>query len=252
MCTLLIVEDEEILLERLVKTIDWKGIGIDKVIGKASSEEALNVLITENVDIVLTDIRMPIIDGLDLAEFVRSRIKHPYVILMSGYKEFEYAHRAIKLGVIDYILKPFTKEEVLETVKKAVEKIAADHDRQLQFLDSCESKNIIDMVFDFIVANCSKQISLNDVAGYVHLHPVYLSRLLKNKTGKTFKEILTEVRLKKAEKLLKTTSLKHYEIAEAVGFSDAQYFSQVFKKVYGMTPIEWKKQVLEKQSRLKI
>ncbi|AZT91508.1 response regulator [Caldicellulosiruptor changbaiensis] len=251
MCTLLIVEDEEILLERLVKTIDWESIGINKVIGIDSSEEALNVLITENVDIILTDIRMPIMDGLDLAEFVHSRLKHPYIILMSGYKEFEYAHRAIKLGVVDYILKPFTKEEVLETVKKAVEKVTAEQSRQ-QRLDSCENKNIIDMVFDFIFANCSKQISLNDVAEYVHLHPVYLSRLLKNKTGKTFKEILTEVRLKKAEKLLKTSSLKHYEIAEAVGFSDAQYFSQVFKKVYGMTPIEWKKQALEKQSRLKI
>ncbi|ADQ05825.1 two component transcriptional regulator, AraC family [Caldicellulosiruptor hydrothermalis 108] len=247
MCTLLIVEDEEILLERLVKTIDWESIGINKVIGIARSEEALNVLITENVDIILTDIRMPIMDGLDLAEFVHSRLKHP----LSGYKEFEYAHRAIKLGVVDYILKPFTKEEVLETVKKAVEKVAAEQSRQ-QRLDSCENKNIIDMVFDFIFANCSKQISLNDVAEYVHLHPVYLSRLLKNKTGKTFKEILTEVRLKKAEKLLKTSSLKHYEIAEAVGFSDAQYFSQVFKKVYGMTPIEWKKQVLENKARLKI
>lgn len=252
MCTLLIVEDEEILLERLVKTINWKSIGIDKVIGKANSEEALSVLINENVDIVLTDIRMPVIDGLDLAEFIQTRIKYPYVILMSGYKEFEYAHRAIRLGVIDYILKPFTKDEVLETVKRAIEKMADERDRQLQFLNSCESKNIIDMVYDFIFTNCSKQISLSDVAEYVHLHPVYLSRLLKNKTGKTFKEILTEVRLKKAEKLLKTTSLKHYEIAEAVGFSDAQYFSQVFKKVYGMTPIEWKRQVLEKESRLKI
>lgn len=70
---------------------------------------------------------------------------------------------------------------------------------------------------------------------------MYLGRLLRKKVGKTFKEILTEVRLKKAISLLKNSSLKNYEVAEAVGFSDAQYFSQVFKKIYGITPNEWKK-----------
>ncbi|WAM36324.1 response regulator transcription factor [Caldicellulosiruptor acetigenus] len=251
MCTLLIVEDEEILLERLMKTIDWKIAGVDKVIGKTSSEDALSVVLTENVDVVLTDIRMPIIDGLDLAEFIKNEKKRPYVILMSGYKEFEYAHRAIKLGVMDYILKPFSKEEVLEAVKRAVEKLNAESIQQ-DISSYCGSEDIVDTVLKFIAANCSRQISLNDVAEYVHLHPVYLSRLLKNKTGKTFKEILTEARLKKAERLLKNSSLKHYEIAEAVGFSDAQYFSQVFKKVYGMTPIEWKKKALAQESKLKI
>lgn len=251
MCTLLIVEDEEILLERLMKTIDWKIAGVDKVIGKTSSEDALSVVLTENVDVVLTDIRMPIIDGLDLAELIKNEKKRPYVILMSGYKEFEYAHRAIKLGVMDYILKPFSKEEVLEAVKRAVEKLNAESVQQ-DISSYCGSEDIVDTVLKFIAANCSRQISLNDVAEYVHLHPVYLSRLLKNKTGKTFKEILTEARLKKAERLLKNSSLKHYEIAEAVGFSDAQYFSQVFKKVYGMTPIEWKKKALAQESKLKI
>ncbi len=251
MCTLLIVEDEEILLERLMKTIDWKIAGVDKVIGKTSSEDALSVVLTENVDVVLTDIRMPIIDGLDLAELIKNEKKRPYVILMSGYKEFEYAHRAIKLGVMDYILKPFSKEEVLEAVKRAVEKLNAESIQQ-DISSYCGSEDIVDTVLKFIAANCSRQISLNDVAEYVHLHPVYLSRLLKNKTGKTFKEILTEARLKKAERLLKNSSLKHYEIAEAVGFSDAQYFSQVFKKVYGMTPIEWKKKAFAQESKLKI
>uniref|UniRef100_A0A7C5Z501 Response regulator n=1 Tax=Caldicellulosiruptor owensensis TaxID=55205 RepID=A0A7C5Z501_9FIRM len=249
MCTLLIVEDEEILLERLIKTVDWKIAGVDKVIGKTSSEEALNVVMTENVDVILTDIRMPIIDGLDLAEFIKNRQKRPYVILMSAYKEFEYAHRAIKLGVMDYVLKPFSKEEVLEAVKRAVEKLNTENIRQ--DISNCY-EDVVEIVLNFITVNCSRQISLNDVAEYVHLHPVYLSRLLKNRTGKTFKEILTEARLKKAEKLLKNSSLKHYEIAEAVGFSDAQYFSQVFKKAYGMTPIEWRRKATEIETKLKI
>jgi len=251
MYTLLIVEDEEILLERLMKTIDWKIAGVDKVIGKTNSEEALNVVMTENVDVILTDIRMPIIDGLDLAEFIKNGRKRPYVIFMSAYKEFEYAHRAIKLGVMDYILKPFSKEEVLEAVKRAVEKLNAESIQQ-DISSCCEGKDIVDTVLNFIAVNCSRQISLNDVAEYVHLHPVYLSRLLKSRTGKTFKEILTEARLKKAEKLLKNSSLKHYEIAEAVGFSDAQYFSQVFKKAYGMTPIEWRRKATEIETKLKI
>jgi len=237
---MLIVEDEEILLERLTKTIEWHEIGIEKVIAAQNGEDALKILEKEEIDIILTDIRMPLVDGLCLAEITGKKAKPPKIILMSGFKEFEYAHKAVKLGVKDYILKPFTKEEILEAVKKVVDEIRNYRENEDTLIENCDG-DVIKSVFDYLNKHYAQQITLNDVANYVHLHPVYLGRLLRKKVGKTFKEILTEVRLKKAISLLKNSSLKNYEVAEAVGFSDAQYFSQVFKKIYGITPNEWKK-----------
>ena len=83
-------------------------------------------------------------------------------------------------------------------------------------------------------------ITLNDLSKEVYLNPNYLGRLIKKETGKNFSDILTEVRIEKAKELLKNTQIKTYEISERVGINDSRYFSQLFRKMTGMTPTEYR------------
>jgi len=104
-----------------------------------------------------------------------------------------------------------------------------------------QNSKIIEEALLYIHSNYSKQILLEDVASHVNLHPVYLSRLFKSETGKTFKRILTEIRIDKAKELLVgTLDSKVYEISEMIGYEKPRYFSSLFKTMTGLTPLEYR------------
>ncbi|MEY8752340.1 response regulator transcription factor [Alkalicoccobacillus gibsonii] len=115
---MLIVDDEPVICQGLKETIDWQSIGVE-VIGTAfNGKKALEVLNRDKVDLILTDISMPEMDGLQLAEHVVSNYPDIKMIIISGYDEFEYARKAIRIGVEDYLLKPVNVDELLNLVKK--------------------------------------------------------------------------------------------------------------------------------------
>ncbi len=113
---IVIVDDEQFVRKGIIALIDWKKINY-QVVGEASNgEDALELILEEKPDVVLTDIRMPVFDGLKLIEKVKElAIKVPKFIIISGYNDFEYAQRAVRLGVTDFILKPIDKDELEKT-----------------------------------------------------------------------------------------------------------------------------------------
>ncbi|WP_235612973.1 response regulator [Paenibacillus sp. LC231] len=126
--TLLIVDDEASVVEGLAHTIPWQTIGIDEVRKAYSAFEALEILQTQPVDIMISDITMPRMNGLELIEITRSRWKKIKTILLSGYAEFAYAKEAITLGTYEYLLKPVSDEVVLEKVGGAVESLRQERE----------------------------------------------------------------------------------------------------------------------------
>lgn len=117
-CRLLIAEDEKYLREKVTRNIDWGSH--DYIMFEASDgEEALAILQTERIDILVTDMRMPRMDGLELIERAKKIKKDLRVIVISGHAEFELAQASIRLGVEDYLLKPFRSERLLEVVEAA-------------------------------------------------------------------------------------------------------------------------------------
>lgn len=126
MYRLLIVDDEDWIRERLRDTIDWIGMGIE-VCGEArDGEEALDITERLLPDIVITDIRMPGLDGLEYIRRLREGNNRTKVIIISGYSDFEYARKAIKLGAFDYLLKPVEDEEIMGIVGKCLEEISSE------------------------------------------------------------------------------------------------------------------------------
>lgn len=111
-----IVDDELLFRQYLKNFINWKDFGFDVIWEAKNGEEALEKVREKVPDIMLVDINMPFMNGLDLSRQMKLEFPETHIVLVTGQGEFEYARKAIRLGVKDYILKPFTKEELIETI----------------------------------------------------------------------------------------------------------------------------------------
>lgn len=389
----MIIADDELLIRQGLQSISWKDFGIEVRGVAVNGMEALSYVRSTDSKILLTDVRMPGMDGLKLIDAAREIVPDLKAILLTGYQDFSYAQAAIRLGAFGYILKPSNPDEIIRTVVKARKQIETeraekeillgsflldliygrlpespalsdkcrefglefdnfvifvaefgfkhgetggeliprlkeeaynalaesgrvnilntDHsticiiaelhtggqaarekalsaarelkDRLAGMFDvnitigvsscfsgpahlfnaynqavSClkmkfsmgrgavihiedlESNRIIRSVLDYIEKYYMNDISLLTVSGHVHMNHIYLSRLVKKETGKTFLDILTRIRMEKACEMLRDSGMKAYEIAGLVGLRDSGYFSQVFKKYFGMTPSEYR------------
>lgn len=128
MCNLLIAEDEKYLREKVTKNVDWEAHGF-KVFVACDGEEALEIIRTEQIHILVTDIRMPGMDGLELTERAKAINEQLKVIVISGHAEFELAQSSIRLGVEDYLLKPFRTQRLVDVVEKTRDKLKEEWER---------------------------------------------------------------------------------------------------------------------------
>jgi len=258
MYRLLIVDDEQIIRQGL-SLLPWEENEIEVVAILKNGIEAEEWINSNEIDILLTDIRMPGISGIDLARIAFQTYPNAQVVLLTGYGEFEYAKEAITLGVFDYILKPSTPAEIIACIKRACQRFQEEKNTKVK-LKKMESElqdysmlikpsesltesqeDRIDKIIRFIYANYDKELTLSVLAAEFHFTTVYLSHYIKKATGYTFLEILTSVRMYYAARYLKETSMKNGEICHKVGVPDERYFGQLFKKSYEMTPYEYRK-----------
>lgn len=134
----MIVDDMPIFREYLRDAIDWSAYGFEICCEAKNGQEALELMAVHEPDIVLSDITMPFMDGLELAQELKKTYDQTEVVLITGNAEFEYAKKAVKLGVADYIVKPFEKEELIVTllslkdnIEKVLEQEVTSQDDQL-------------------------------------------------------------------------------------------------------------------------
>lgn len=255
--------DDEYLIRRLIKNcIDWNEIGIEIIAEASNAVEALNLINKDKPNIILTDINMPMTDGLDMSKCILEKYPDIKVIVITGYNEFEYAKRSIKIGVNDFILKPIDEEELRNSVLKLKNEILNEYLKKEEYKEIKEkmvefnsiinlndtsddgNKNLsIDHIKKFIVKNISnRDLSLKFVAEYFYVNPSYLSRVFKEKTNKTFSEYIVNTKVKIATDMLKNPNAKAYEISKKIGIDDPNYFSNWFKKCTGLSIKEYKKQ----------
>lgn len=237
-----IVEDEEKTRKLIQLMIDWKSMGF-LIVGEAQNgQEGLALIRDTEPDLVITDIRMPIMDGLEFAANILKKNPHIKIIVITAYEAFEYAQQGIKLGVFDFLLKPIKRVELKTTLERLKTKIEAENYGHNNKINDHDGISVVDQVLYYMTKNLSEgTLSLSTVATHFFVNASYLSRVFKRQTGVTFVEYLTRMRLEKAVQYLKQTDKKVYEIAELVGISDAAYFGKCFKKYKGMTIHAYKK-----------
>ncbi|MBP3780073.1 MAG: response regulator [Selenomonas sp.] len=241
MLDLVIVEDEEIIRRGLVCTIDWLKMGA-RVVGEAANgREALEVIAATRPDVVLTDIKMPVMDGIAMTEALKTAENPAKIVYLTSYADFSYAQQALKLGVSDYLLKPVNEDELAKTLAKisaapetpAQEKMLWDEALRAAYHTG---NPYVQTVLRRIEAGYQGRLSSEAIAAEMGVSASYLSRKLKEETGLTFGGLLTRYRLKQAVEMLQAGTWRVYEVAEQTGFGDYKNFTQAFKKYLHTTP----------------
>ncbi|WP_026496884.1 response regulator transcription factor [Butyrivibrio sp. WCD3002] len=246
MYKVLIVDDEPVIAEGLKKIVDWEKYNC-VVAGTASSgKEGLAMVEKCNPDILFTDIRMPGMDGLTMLAALRSEHKNLQVIILTGYRDFDYAREALNLGVFRYLVKPSKMKELDEAMESLSERLAAMSDTSETGPedDNTSANNfIVKQAISYIEEHYREKLQLTDVAEKVYVSHWHLSKLL-NSTGKSFSDVLNEVRIENAKELMEDSSLHIADISDRVGFADTAHFSRVFKKYTGMSANEYRNKFL--------
>ena len=263
MYKVMIVDDEPIIVEGLSRSIAWDkwnckvvATAHDGLEGKKSIEEY-------RPDIIFMDINMPEMDGLSMIAAIKSQFPNLQICVLTGFRDFEYAREAIRLGVTRFLLKPSNMDELEEAIsamcanlkKKGITgeeetvssensegQAAADEDKK----ESASSSFIVKNALTYIEENYKQKLTLGEVAEKTYVSQWHLSKLLNRHTGQSFSDILNHTRIEHAKELLKDPSLRIGDISEQVGFLDLAHFSRVFKKQEGVSANEYRNQILGK------
>jgi two-component system response regulator YesN len=253
MYSLMIVDDEFNIRDGLVNAVPWQTIGVEVVAEARDGVEALEQARRHRPDLVVTDISMDEMDGLEFAAALLAERPKTKILILSGFGEFSYAQRALQLRVSAYLLKPVTPEDLLEQVAKAVKALEDEREqaRRLGELptepaaDAVGGRAVIRRAREYLEAFYSDhETSLESLAEHLGLTPAYLSKLFKAETGRNYSEELTELRIQRAKELLTNTNWRTSEIGLKVGYTNPQYFATAFRKSTGRSPSEFRESSL--------
>lgn len=251
MARIVFIDDEYLVLKWLQTVFPWDKYGIEIAGVAEDGKKGFDLIRRERPDIVICDIKMPLMDGLELMKAVRDRGWLCKFIILSGFGYFEYAQQAVRYGASDYLLKPVHYNKMVETVEKVLADL--EKERRLfggrevrQALDFSEeergssySRNVL-IALQYIEEHMDKDVPVEEIAGLLHIGNSYFSTIFKREVGMSFVEYCTGKKMETAKKLLENKKLKIQKIAELVGYQDPKYFSQVFKKYFGRTPKEYR------------
>ena len=241
--SILVVDDEPNTRLGVAYTLQEWG-GSEAVVDTAENgAAALDRLRSQHYDLLITDIRMPVMDGIKLLETVRGDDNLIRCIMLTGFAEFDYAQSALRLGVVDYLLKPVQQDQLVQAVEKALwARQQSEAPAGEQALEGDETVHgepgnpAINKAILYIREHIHEGLPIKEVAGHVHLNASYFSVLFKEEQGINFIDYVTEYRLKKAKELLVHSNLGLDEISGQIGYQTTSYFIKIFKKHEQMTP----------------
>ena len=229
----ILVDDEVEVIDVMKKKIRWNDLGFDVVGSATNGVKALELVEKLQPDVVLMDIKMPYMDGLELARKLNQDYPNIYIMLCTGFDEFEYAKQCIGLGITDYLLKPIVRTDIREACQKAIRELdalpaAVPEQPVLQDVSSDMEhvKQYIDNHYP------DSALNLTAIAQKFGYNPSYLSRRFKADCGQNISDYITACRMEKAKKCLESRMLM-YMTAKEVGIPDPNYFGKCFKKYTG-------------------
>lgn len=242
---MVLIDDEKIIVDGLTRVIKWADYNCE-VVGAAYDAAGGAALIRRlKPHIVFTDIKMPDQDGLTMLAGLKSEFPEMQIAVLTGYRDFNYAQEAIKLGVTRFLLKPSKMDELheaLSAMKERLDKLppdaAAGEDEPC--LDRHAGSFIVNQATAYIEEHYAQKLTLQEVADKCYVSQWHLSKLINKYTGNTFYELLNNVRIEKAKALLNDPKLKIGDIVDMVGYSDAAHFSRVFKRIVGVSANEYR------------
>lgn len=254
MYKVMIVDDEPIIVEGLSRGIPWEKWNCRVVATAHDGLEGKALIEEKKPDIVFMDINMPEMDGLQMIAAINSQFPDLQVSVLTGYRDFEYAKEAIRLGVCRFLLKPSNMDELEEAIdamctnlkKKGITGEETEEAGEEKEPEHVSGSFIVKNALAYMEENYTQKLTLSEVAEKTYVSQWHLSKLLNRYVGQSFSEILNHVRMEHAKELLKNPALRIGDISEQVGFLDLAHFSRVFKKQEGVSANEYRNRILGK------
>ncbi len=246
MYKVILIDDEELIVEGLKNVLDWKQFGCEVVATAYDAKSGAQAIREHNPDILFVDIMMPGIDGLTMLAGLKGEFPRMQITVLTGYRDFEYAKRAINLGVTRFLLKPSKMNELEEALLTMAENLASHPAPPLSEevlkdgQDAVVNNFIVRSAVKYIEQHYAEKLTLTEVADKIFVSQWYLSKLLNGYLGTSFSDLLNQTRINRAKQLLADPSLKIHEISELLGFTDITHFSKTFKKYEQVSPNEYR------------
>lgn len=238
----LLVDDEHFLRQSLRRRFEETADDFRIIAEASNGEEALRALEDHDIQVVITDIRMPVMDGLELAMKIREKHSGILTVILSGYAEFEYARTAIQHGVTDYLLKPVSAEDLAGTLATLRTRLQEMYELPDEAAASrLGAKESVHKAIRYMQDHYMEDIDIGTLADSLGFHSAYLTRLFNRYVGETPLKYLTGIRIEEAKKLLRDSSLSIADVGERVGYPDQFHFSKTFRKATGMNPSAFRK-----------
>lgn len=246
MKNILIVDDEKFVRLGMKTLIQRSGLPVGDIIECKNGLEALEALKKQTFDLILSDIKMPLMDGIELmTKISEEKLSDAFLVIISGYDDFNYAVNAMRQGACEYLLKPVEREvfqQLLVKLEEALERKALMDVKPIENLGEHQSKQQkIQVAISYIHEHYSKDMNMAVVSNEVSMNYTFFSETFKEVTGKSFVDYVKIVRINMAKKLLRSTGLPISQVAAQVGFKDDKHFSKTFKVETNMTPSEYKR-----------
>jgi len=247
MWKVMIADDENYMLEAMENLIDWKKMECQLVFKARNGQVLLEQMKKNPPDIIITDIKMPLVSGIEVAKYVYENRLPIKVIILSAYAEFQYAQEAIKYDVCGYIIKTSVIEMLPGMIQKAIGKLSTPVETEKDN-EEYYSDDILGRLQKYIAEHYTDKLNLTQIAQDIHANGSYLSRLYKTKTGQNLFDVINKMKLEKAKEYM-SQGMRIYEIAQLVGFDDVSYFSRVFRKHEGCSPREYENRLREEKQK---
>ena len=239
-----VAEDERLIRRNLIKKISSLNLPLVNCGEAANGAEAIELITQTCPHIVITDIRMPECDGLELVKYISEN--HPGIktMILSGYDDFSYAQTAIRYSVSDYLLKPVVLDDLAHSLQKLIISLNEEFENLESYDVRSQSLNqteIADLMVKYLQENFSHDLSMQGLADKFGFTTEYLGKIFKKNTGETPQKYLTKLRMNEAKRLLLSSpEMEIQKIGELVGYKNAFYFSRAFKNYTGVHPTEFR------------
>ena len=247
MYRVVLVDDEQIILQGLQRAFPWAEYGCEVAGTAMDGREGLELIRQVKPDLLLTDICMPNMDGLTMIAALKSAFPAMQVAVLTAYRDFDYAQKALNLGVCRYLLKPSHMEQLREAVSTMKTRLdeAAPPPAPESEPDPAENTGeagafIARAAMEYIRQHYTEHLTLSDVADHVYVSQWHLSKLINRHLQQSFLDIINTLRVERAKELLTDPACRVHDIAALVGYSDVAHFSRIFKKHTGQSPLDYR------------
>lgn len=268
----MIADDEPFVRNGLEKLIPWQDLGYELKGTYRNGKLLLEDIPNQCPDLIILDIHMPIMGGLETSRIIAEQYPKIVIILLTAYAEFSYAQEAIKYGVRGYVLKSNLLEDIPKELKamtnvleqieqqrimnRKTQGIHGEDGEDIEETDMKEdelelpyNEQIILEIRQYVLEHLSEKLTLNDIAEATHMNKSYLSRIFKQKTGENLFEMINRLRIEKAKEYIKQGNKRMYEVGYHIGIDDTAYFSRLFKKYEGCSPKEFENRIMRGKSQ---